>query len=103
MSGIEIEIISSHIDVRGGTIKSGDRAGQPWEVRSQEGYVYNGHAHPERCNVNLPPSHAGYAPGRYYIDPVSVVVGDFKALAFERALVLKPVIAEAAKPVKAVG
>ena len=36
-------------------------------------------------------------------DPVSVVVGDFKALAFDRALVLKPVIAEAAKPVKAVG
>lgn len=97
---MKIEIQSGEIIKRNGKIKNGDRAGQDWEIRTQEAYVYNGHAHPERIMLTLPNDFAGYPPGRYILAPESFVVGDFKALTLAKTLTLVRDV-EAAKIVKA--
>lgn len=85
---MRIEIESGEIIKRNGKIKSGDRAGQDWEIRTQEAYVYNGHAHPERIMLTLPNDFAGYPPGSYLLGPESFIVGDFKALTLAKTLTL---------------
>lgn len=80
-----IEIESGEIEVRSGTNAKG-----PWEIRTQEGYIYNGHSHPERVLLPLPRNHAGYQPGLYSLAPECFAVGDFRSLTLSRSIVLRP-------------
>lgn len=96
---MRIEIQDGKVEIRGGTIKSGERAGQAWEIRQQTGYLYNGGSYPEKVTLTLPKDHGGYAAGFYTLAPESFVVGEFKVPALAKVLTL--VREEASKAVRA--
>jgi hypothetical protein len=97
---MRIEIQDGKVDIRGGTIKQGDRAGQAWEIRQQTGYMYNGGAYPEKITLTLPRDHAGYAPGFYTLAPESFVRGDFSVPQLAKVVTLVREV-EAAKLARA--
>lgn len=76
---MRFEIVDGKIDVKGGTIQNGKRAGEQWEIRSQEAWMYNGDLHPVKVKLTLPRNHAGYGPGFYTLAPESFGVGDYYA------------------------
>jgi len=84
-----IEIASSSF-----TTRKGVKDGKPWEIRSQEGYLHNGHAYPDRFTLSLGRDETGndrppYQPGMYTLAPGSVEVNrEYGQLAISRSLVL---------------
>lgn len=98
---IRIEIQSDKVDERGGTIRNGERAGQTYHIRQQEGWVFNGKAYPERFVISLQDGQQPYAPGMYLLSASSLEVGDYDRLQFSRRIELVRESAESAKPVKA--
>ncbi|MBN7134760.1 hypothetical protein A7A76_08510 [Lysobacter enzymogenes] len=84
---IKIQILSESVDERGGTIQRGDRKGETYHIRNQEGYVHNGHAFPERFQIALGERPA-YPVGMYYLDPATVQVGDYDKIEIGRSLLL---------------
>lgn len=96
---MRIEIADGQVDIKGGTIQNGKRAGEPWEIRTQIGYMHNGGLYPVKCKVTLPKGHAGYAAGFYTFAPESYVTGDYGAPQLGQVHYL--VREEAAKAVKA--
>lgn len=85
---IKIEIQSNAIDERRGKIQRGERAGQDYHIRQQEGWVYNGKAYPERIVLSLGQDGSAFPVGMYEIDPASITVGEYGQLQFERSLKL---------------
>ena len=98
MSSIRIEVVDGKVETREGKIKSGPRAGEDYSIRTQEAYVHNGHAYPQRFKLQLPSNVTGYMPGFYTLAPESFLVGDYESLGLARAPVL--VREEAVKPAK---
>lgn len=98
---IRVEIQSDRVDERGGTIRNGERAGQSYHIRQQEGWIHNGKAYPERFLISLQDGQAPYPPGFYQLSPASLEVGEYSRLQFARRLELlreeAPVKAAAAK------
>lgn len=84
---IKLQILSAAIEERGGTIQRGERKGEPYHIKNQEGYVHNGHAFPERFKISLgdlPP----LQPAMYYLDPASIEIGEYGDLRISRSLKL---------------
>ncbi|MFQ6310393.1 single-stranded DNA-binding protein [Lysobacter capsici] len=84
---IKLQILSAAIEERGGTIQRGERKGESYHIKNQEGYVHNGHAFPERCKISLgelPP----LQPAMYYLDPASIEIGEYGDLRISRSLKL---------------
>ena len=84
---IKIQILSETVEERGGTIQRGERKGETYHIRNQEGYVHNGHAFPERFQIALGERPA-YPVGMYYLDPATVQVGDYSKIEIGRSLLL---------------
>lgn len=88
MNIVRVEIVSSQVEERKGKISKGERAGQDYHIRNQEGYLHNGHAYPERFSFPLGDQPA-YAPGMYLLAPASYEVGrEYGSLQIARRLVL---------------
>ncbi|QWF18584.1 single-stranded DNA-binding protein [Lysobacter capsici] len=84
---IKLQILSAQVEERGGTIQRGERKGEPYHIKNQEGYVHNGHAFPERFKISLgelPP----LQPAMYYLDPASIEIGEYGDLRIARSLKL---------------
>lgn len=96
---LKIEIESSAVEERSGTIKNGDRKGEAWRIRSQTGWLYNGSKYPVEISIPLRDDQGAYGPGDYTIAPESFESGEFHRLQFARQLVLVPLVA--AKQVRA--
>lgn len=88
MSGIKIEVVDGKVETREGKIKSGARQGEDYRIRTQEAYIHNGHAYPQRFKLQLPDNVTGYMPGFYSLAPESFTVGDYEQLGLSRSLVL---------------
>ena len=77
---VRIEIVDSSVATLSGTSK----AGKPYTVHKQEGYLHNGHRYPERFEFSPPNGTDGkplaYQPGMYALAPAAVVVGEYKRL-----------------------
>lgn len=86
---MKVEIQDAGVTEISGTIKNGPRAGQPYRIRKQVGWVFNGQAYPQKFEFNLDDENPGYAPGNYVIAPASFVVGDFSALQIGKLVLLK--------------
>lgn len=85
---IRIEIQSDRVDERGGTIRNGERAGQTYHIRQQEGWVHNGKAYPERFVISLQEGQVAYPLGMYQLSPASLEVGEYGRLQFARRIEL---------------
>lgn len=97
MSLVKIEVVSSEVKERKGEKK--DKSGS-YHLRLQEGYLHNGHAYPERFELNLGADRPAYAPGFYSLAPASIEAKNGR-LGFAYELVLLRLDAEPAKPAKA--
>lgn len=77
---VRIEIADASVVTSSGTSK----AGKPYTIHKQEGYLHNGHKYPERFEfsppLNTDGKPMGYAPGLYALAPAAVTVGEYKRL-----------------------
>lgn len=86
---IRVEIVSPAFDER-----SGEKNGKAWTIREQEGYAHvlgqdgKPQKYPVLCSVPLEKDQPPYQPGFYQLDPRSVMVGEYKRLAFGRVKLL---------------
>lgn len=88
---MRIEIESNAVEQRGGTIKSGDRKGEQWSMRSQVGWLSNGGKYPVKVSIPLKDDQSPYGAGFYTFAPECFEAGDFDRLQFARHLSLLPV------------
>lgn len=94
---VTIEIADGKIDTKTGKIKSGQRAGEEYRIRTQEGYMDTGDHYPVKISISLADDNAGYPPGHYTLDKSSYSVGEFGVPTMKRQLVLRPVAKPAVK------
>lgn len=98
---VRVEIVDASVSTLSGTSK----AGKPYTVHKQEGYLHNGHRYPERFEFSPPNNTDGkpqaYAPGMYTLAPAAVTVGEYKRLEIGGFDGLKLLKVEDGKAVKA--
>jgi hypothetical protein len=77
---VRIEIADALVITQSGMSK----AGKPYTIHKQEGYLHNGHKYPERFEFSPPVDGDNkpvpYAPGMYELAPASINVGEYKRL-----------------------
>lgn len=84
---IRIEVKSTEVTTRSGTSQ---RTGQPWTIRSQEGYAYTFdqtgkvRPYPERISLQLDDNQLPFPIGNYDLSLASIYVGDFGRLMMGR-------------------
>jgi hypothetical protein len=94
---VRIEIEKVEITEKSGTIRKGDRAGQSYNIRSQEGYLHNGARYPVKVVLSIADNQAEpYPVGFYTLSEASFVAGDFDKPELARFLTLVPETAVAA-------
>ncbi|QQQ03670.1 single-stranded DNA-binding protein [Lysobacter enzymogenes] len=84
---IKIQILSATVEERGGTVQRGERKGETYHIRNQEGYVHNGHAFPERFKISLG-DRAPFPVGMHYVDPACIEIGEYGDLRIGRTVLL---------------